>query len=647
MKRTIKNILILFIALIIILNINHRSIYGENVDETLTILFTHDMHDHFFPYAVETNGEVMELGGFARLYSAIEKERNLDPEALVLDAGDFSMGTLFQTIFSSHSPTLRLMGMMGYDATTFGNHEFDFRAQGLADSLQAAKNSGDTLPTIVASNTIFPADESGNLTPSLEKLQTAMDNYGVQDYIVLERKGIKIGIFGLIGIDADSNAPMAEVKFNDMILSSKRVVDILENKVGVDLIVALSHSGTKDKKSKSEDEILAKKVPGIDLIISGHTHSTLKEPIIVGNTIIASSGDYGKNLGVMKIAKDDKGKWKLNEYKIEQINDSLALDPDITGKIDYFKDIVQKEYLDRFHMEFNDILAYSPFSFTEFSELGDYHREEPLGSLISDSYIYAVKKAEGENYKEIAAAIVPYGIIRDSFTRGNITVTDVFNVSSLGIGADGVSGYPLISVYLTGKELKTAAEVDASIQPIMGEAQLYMSGLNYTFNPKRMIFNKVTDAYLENSQGNREEIVDDELYRVVVGLYSAQMLSVVGDKSFNLLSIVPKTENASPITDFEAQIIYDGDHEVKEWLALAQYLQSFDMENGIPQVPMYYHTSKDRKVVDNDASIIDRFKNPNKITFLIYFIIVVFVSFISWIVTFVLKRRKRKALKSI
>lgn len=647
MKRTIKNILILFIALIIILNINHRSIYGENVDETLTILFTHDMHDHLLPYSVDTNGEVMELGGFARLFAAIEKERNLDPEALVLDAGDFSMGTLFQTIFSSHSPTLRLMGMMGYDATTFGNHEFDFRAQGLADSLQAAKNSGDTLPTIVASNTIFPADESGNLTPSLEKLQTAMDNYGVQDYIVLERKGIKIGIFGLIGIDADSNAPMAEVKFNDMILSSKRVVDILENKVGVDLIVALSHSGTKDKKSKSEDEILAKKVPGIDLIISGHTHSTLKEPIIVGNTIIASSGDYGKNLGVMKIAKDDKGKWKLNEYKIEQINDSLALDPDITGKIDYFKDIVQKEYLDRFHMEFNDILAYSPFSFTEFSELGDYHREEPLGSLISDSYIYAVKKAEGENYKEIAAAIVPYGIIRDSFTRGNITVTDVFNVSSLGIGADGVSGYPLISVYLTGKELKTAAEVDASIQPIMGEAQLYMSGLNYTFNPKRMIFNKVTDAYLENSQGNREEIVDDELYRVVVGLYSAQMLSVVGDKSFNLLSIVPKTENASPITDFEAQIIYDGDHEVKEWLALAQYLQSFDMENGIPQVPMYYHTSKDRKVVDNDASIIDRFKNPNKITFLIYFIIVVFVSFISWIVTFVLKRRKRKALKSI
>ena len=647
MKKSIKSLLILLIALIFISNINQRSIYGKKIDETVTILFTHDMHDHFYPYSLETKGEIKELGGFARLYSAIEKEKSFDPEALVLDAGDFSMGTLFQTIFSSHSPTLRLMGIMGYDATTFGNHEFDFRAEGLADSLQAAKNSGDPLPTIVASNTIFPADESGNLTPSLKKLQNSMDNYGVKDYIVLNRNGVKIGIFGLMGIDADSNAPMAEVEFNDMMESSKKVVHILKNEEQVDLIIALSHSGTKDKKSKSEDEILAKKVPDIDVIISGHSHSTLKEPIIAGNTIIASSGNYGENLGVMKIAKDDKGKWKLDKYEIKQINDSLPLDPAITERIDYFKDIVQEQYLDKFNMKFNDVLAYSPFSFTEFSVLGDYHREEPLGSLISDSYIYAVKNAEGENYKEIAAAIVPYGIVRDTFTRGNIRAADVFNVSSLGIGADKISGYPLIDVYLTGKELKTAAEVDASIQPIMGEAQLYMSGLNYRFNPKRMIFNKVTDAYLENSEGNREEILDDELYRVVVGLYSAQMLSVVGDKSFNLLSIVPKTEKGSPITDFEAQIIYEGDHEVKEWLALAQYFQSFDMENGIPQVPIYYHTTKDRKIVDYDASIIDRFKNPNKITLVIYLIILVFISFTSWLIGFILNRRKRKAFKNI
>ncbi len=78
-------------------------------------------------------------------------------------------------------------------------------------------------------------------------------------------------------------------------------------------------------------------------------------------------------------------------------------------------------------------------------------------------------------------------------------MSDVFNVSSLGIGPDKVSGYPLISVYLTGKELKTAAEVDASIAPIMSVAQLYMSGVNYTFNPKRLIFNKVVDINIKKT----------------------------------------------------------------------------------------------------------------------------------------------------
>ena len=107
----------------------------------------------------------------------------------------------------------------------------------------------------------------------------------------------------------------------------------------------------------------------------------------------------------------------------------------------------------------------------------------------------------------------------------------------------------------------------------MSVAQLYTSGLNFTFNPNRLIFNKVTDVYLEKEDGSREEIRDEELYRVVAGLYSAQMLSIVGDKSFGLLSIVPKTKEGIPITDYEAQIIYDDGHEIKEWLAIAEYLK--------------------------------------------------------------------------
>src|SRR5690606_12139850 len=116
-----------------------------------------------------------------------------------VDAGDYSMGTLFQTIFSTDSPALRIMGKMGYDVTTFGNHEFDFRAEGLAESLMAAKKSKDPLPQIVASNIFFPEGEDGSLSTDLEKLKEAMMEYGVKDYTVIERKGIKIGVFGLMG----------------------------------------------------------------------------------------------------------------------------------------------------------------------------------------------------------------------------------------------------------------------------------------------------------------------------------------------------------------------------------------------------------------------------------------------------------------
>ncbi len=316
------------------------------------------------------------------------------------------------------------------------------------------------------------------------------------------------------------------------------------------------------------------------------------------------------------------------------------MDMEIEKSIDNYKEIVQEKYLDKFNMEFDEVLAKTDFSFTPFKELGRKHDEDILGgNLISDSYIYAVKQAEGSDYEPITAAVIPSGTIRGTFVKGDITVSDVFNVSSLGIGPDKVSGYPIINVYLTGEELKTAAEVDASIAPIMSVAQLYMSGIDYTFNPKRLIFNKVVDINIKNPDGSVEELVDDELYRVVAGLYSAQMLSIVGDQSFGILSIVPKTKDGTPITDFEAEIIYDNGHELKEWLAIAEYLKSFENKDGIPQVPQYYSEKQGRKIIDNNKNIIARVKNPNKIALILYGII---LGIVILIILFINIRRRRK-----
>lgn len=625
MKKIFK--LIIFTTIItMILGIQTRiGVWGEE-ENSLTILFTHDMHDNLLPFKTNKDGVVKGIGGYAKLKYLIDIERNNSKNSILIDAGDYSMGTLFQSIYTSESPSLRTMGYIGYDVTTFGNHEYDFRADGLTNSLNIAKESGEKLPEIVQSNTEFPINNYGEVDSSLKELKEAMNDYGIKDYIVLNRNNIKIGVFGLMGKDAASNAPMSGVKFTDTISSAKRVVKILSDKEQVDLIVCLSHSGTsQDKKSKSEDEELAKKVPNIDVIISGHTHTELKEPIIVGKTLIASAGCYGKNLGVMKLSKGVE-KWKLEDYELKEVS-SFIPDNKITSvNINKFKKCVEQNYLTKFQMKFDEKLAYSPFNFTTLSEISTENKENELTNLITDSYIYAIKNIEGKNYDPITAALTFSGMIRSTFVKGDITVSDVFNVSSLGMGADKTCGYPLTTVYVTGKELKRICEADASISPYMKTAKIYMSGVKYKFNNNRLIFNRVTEAEIINEDGSINKIDDKKLYRVAIGLYPLQLISSINKKIFGLMPVVPKNKDGIPITNFEDYIIKDTSHiestELKEWTALASYIKSFQKVNGVPQIPEKYGSLQGRKTISDSYNIYELLKKPNKFAWVIYLTII-------------------------
>lgn len=634
-----------FIIMLLLLTMifNTISFAEGNNEDVLNIIFTHDLHDHIEDFNTLENNEIINIGGYERLNNKIKKEREKDQEILVLDGGDYSMGTLFQTIYGTESPSLRLFGEIGVDVTTFGNHEFDFRARGLIDSLLAAKNSGDKLPEIVMSNIDFE-DYSNVDEDEVKEMEDAFNKYGVKDYTVLEKKGYKIGVFGVIGKDAISNAPMAGVNFKDYIESAKRVTKILREEEKVDLVIALSHSGTWEDSKKSEDEILAKEVKDIDLIISGHTHTKLDRPIMVDNTIIVSSGRYTENIGKLKIEKDGDH-WIVNDYLIEPLRDEIG-EKSLETSIDYYKTKVQEEYLDDFNLGFNQILGHTSFNFTPANEIGKFHGEDPLANLISDSFIHMVKKIEGDNYEKITASIVPSGTIRDSFTKGTIRVSDVFNANSLGIGPDGISGYPLVDVYLTGEDLKTAAEVDASIAPIMDVAQLYMSGVSYTFNPNRLIFNKLTDMYIIDDSGEREEIDDKELYRIVAGLYTGQMLSIVKDQSFGLMSIVPRDKDGNAIEDFEDHIIYDGSKEVKEWYAVADYIDSFDKVDGLAEVPDKYSKPEGRKIIDSSRNLKAIFMKPNKLAQALYVLLLVIILLLILIIRYIfIRRRSRKNIR--
>jgi 2',3'-cyclic-nucleotide 2'-phosphodiesterase (5'-nucleotidase family) len=217
----------------------------------LTILFTHDLHSHFLSDRVpKPGGGHASQGGYARLTSLIGQERAKAPgRSLLVDAGDIAMGTLFHTEFREEALELRLMGEMGYDAATLGNHDYEFHPAGLAAMLRTARSRGGRLPALVASNVVFTQDD-----PRDAPLKAAFVEYPVTEYAVLERNGIRIGLFGLMGRDAAEDSPFASpVTFADIGERSKAVVDHLRNREKVDLVVCLSHAGTNPVKSRSED----------------------------------------------------------------------------------------------------------------------------------------------------------------------------------------------------------------------------------------------------------------------------------------------------------------------------------------------------------------------------------------------------------
>ena len=607
---------------------------------TATILFTHDLHSHFLPQPAEDGGE---SGGYARLKTAIDREREKCPDALLLDGGDFSIGSLVQTLYTTQAAELRTMGALGYDAATLGNHEFDHTGTGFAQMLNAAVDSGDPLPALLEAN-YRPAEDN----PDTAFIQQAMDDYGVQETLLLERDGVTYGIFGLMGVDSDDCAPTSGFALEDAAQAAERCVASLREQ-GADLIICLSHSGTSEDLKLSEDELLAKAVDGIDVIISGHTHTTLIEPIVVNDTYIVSAGPYCENLGSLTLVWGGHDKKQLRDYHLTPIDETLPDDPDIAAMVEMWKDKVGDTYLSRYGLTYDQVLTTTSFDLNT-PESG-VQQGNNLGDLVADAFLWAVENLEADTLDAATVSVTADGVLRAPLRTGSLTTSQAFDVLSMGVGADGTSGFPLVGVYLTGKELKAVAEVDASVTPIMPVAQLYIGGMEYNFNTNRMFFNRVTDARLyptafaDGSQsGAAAEIEDGQLYRVVTGMYSAQMLGTVKTKSMGLLSLEPKMADGSPVTDFNDCILYDKDgNEIKEWYALAAYLESFG-KDGVPEA--YASGLGDgRKTVTHGLSPSELLTDWNWITWVVVLAALAVLLLAVLLVRLILRRARRKREK--
>ncbi|MBQ2687294.1 MAG: bifunctional metallophosphatase/5'-nucleotidase [Clostridia bacterium] len=602
---------------------------GAEGEKEVTVLFTHDLHSHFLPSRDDDGGQ---FGGYARLMTVINEQKEKHPDAILVDGGDFSMGSLFQTCYATDALELRLMGLMGYDATTFGNHEFDYLPEGLASMLNKASLSGDRLPDIVNSNYLPPKENEEGYNPELWQ---AFTNYGVKEYIILERGGVYFAIFGINGFDSDDCAPNSGMVFEDPATTSQRVVDTAlkdcKESFGVEpLVICLSHSGTEE--GAGEDVELAKSVEGIDLIVSGHTHTSLDEPIKVNDTYIVSAGEYGKCLGVVNMSFDGKSA-AITDYELVAVDENVEEDKEIDKKVQEYKEKVEKGYLSKYGVGFDEVLLNNPYVLESVDEVYATQHDSALGNLFADSYKWAVEKATGER---VDVALTAAGVIRETLPKGEVSVSDVFNAASLGVGTEG----ELIKVYITGKELKAALEVDASVQPIMKAAQLFFSGVKYSFNTNRMIFNKVDSSKLLRSDGTLEEIEDDRLYSVVTGMYAGQMLGSVKEKSFGLLSITPKDENGNPLEADELvnYVVCDENSvPLKEWYAIASYLKNM---NG--ELSDDYSKADGRKEVYKSLAPGDLLRNANIFTFAAIGLVLLIIGVIVLVTVLIIRKKRKK-----
>jgi 5'-nucleotidase len=465
---------------------------------TFTILHTNDMHSSFIgmgpaaDYTPFTLNDDSTRGGYARLAGLIAKRKEARKDqgpVLVLDAGDYSMGTAFGAATRETGGELQLMSRMGYDATTFGNHEFDLGPDGLGKSIGVAAKTG-RIPAVVAANTNFSKNDA-----TLADLQRLAKEGVIRRYVVIERGGMRFGIFGVLGKEAQFYTGGAgAATFSDAIETAREMVKVLRETEKVDAVICLSHGGLEKGKDGSitdgDDVRLAKAVPGIDVVIGGHSHTELREAIIVnGRTPVVQTGKESNNLGELAITLDGD-KLTVESYRLHPIDDTIAGDRAIADEIDKFKKSVTEVVFASRGYRIDQPLAVAPRDLP--NTFTDIAASTLLANLCTDAFRKATKADIGFTVN---------GLMRAGFTRGKSgvqTVYDVFAVAPLGAGVvDTTAGSALVTGYFTGMELKNLLEyflVDNPAHP--GEYFPRASGMRFRYDPSRPRFDVVTTIEL-------------------------------------------------------------------------------------------------------------------------------------------------------
>ena len=624
----------------------------------LTILQTSDLHNHVSGYGpfndytpLDTTDNDMVKGGYARLAAKmLEIKMSLSIAGfpcLIIDSGDYFMGTIYDLTGQVSPVTLIIMQTIGYNAITLGNHEFDWAPDGLAMMLSNAIKEGFNVP-VVATNLVTNPDD--NRDDGIEQLIAQQKI--VEKKVMSYTNGLTVGLLGVMGKQAALYSPMASpVTFRHKDGSFygyiQDKVDELKNQDNCDIVIVMSHSDVTD------DHDLIENVSGIDIIASGHTHDALSEPKDDSGTLIINPGRYGEHLCKLEILYNTKEKAIVgNTFELIAIDDSISGNSLIHSNIKLAEATLSSTISAMGMLPLTATVAKTSFPL----ELKP-GQETGIGNLVSDANRAVANQLRVADQNPYYIGVAANGYIRDYIYPGKteiVTFSDIYNVLPLGISPLATPGYPLMSVYLNAYEIRALCEVSAmvalGIDPkLVDDYFLNLSGIQYNINsskPPGYMVDKV--KFFDPGDSNCTDVVkmiqlediwpynetpitivqegitptvdptsganfytnttniwipnSQKQYRVAMNLYVLQMILqlATNDDYKNYAALVPKPKDKDGnIIDLKALVTPEGfkpycidfdpttekKDDLKEFVALWQFLSKFPQQDGTPIIP--------------------------------------------------------------
>lgn len=449
-------------ALLLVVVILMTAVFSVNAQDadtvTLTLLGTNDMHSNYkeSPDKVD-EGQIATTGklGYAKI-AAYKKAVAENGPVLLFDAGDTLHGQVFATLMEGES-IMMLMNDAGYDAMTTGNHDFNYGQEQLINLAYMAD-----FP-VLAANVIY-ADTGVSFLP---------------EYAILNVDGIKVGVFGIATPETlykSSPINTAGLEFLNAYETAAWMAAFLDPQV--DVVVALSHLGV-DAGSEFVSTGIAEATDKIDVIIDGHSHTKLEEPIIIGDTFIVQSGEHGRNIDQVEIvlkpgeARTDRMEIVSKSAKLVTYEDLLELEPDQDNldsitKIDELISEVAEKVVGKTAVDLDGERETNRTS------------ETNLGDLVTDAMI-------AETGADVA--ITNGGGIRASIPAGDITLGQIITTFPFG-------NY-VVTIEASGQDLIDAMEHGLSVYPETNGAFPQISGMSVTFDPAQEAGSRVVELLVK------------------------------------------------------------------------------------------------------------------------------------------------------